>query len=482
MTDIYSDEKEYDSYFQPPNRQEGIDNFIDNNLTNPSSQSGFGKIIPEFISSTGNDLLNIDNRPINQSTHNNFMPFYGAKLTQNMRGTDVPQAGDNNASEHRAGFANETPFRQKLSDFTGCDKEYMHKRETGPYFSPTEGITSWVFGTPAIRPDMDRYKTSIWKRNGETPVEKIQVGPGIGLDYTVPAEGGFQQFNRIMPNNVSDYKANQLENRINAGKWHVNHPTSQYTEGVSQNKPDLITTQARRPTMKGGFYVQAPSSSSSRLTDYNVSSNKGRQNREDTEKSGGYGQLVENRGIENFEGGNSDSDYCVKFGQAPVGMVMGSNVPRQSQERDKYNTIRTTFKKGKFNVKSGKIEECLEDSQGANDWGLIMGPAGQSKGGVNREGYYSNFTERGDANPYVINPSGNVKWNPNSFQQDARTTTKETGLYNYQGNPGGSVKKQTSDSWEDTARVTRKETTAYSYQGSAAGSGRFTDRFQFTGN
>ena len=79
----------------------------------------------------------------------------------------------------------------------------------------SEGITSWVFGMPNLEPDRDRYTDSIWRRNGEKPVESIQVGPGIGLDYTSPASGGFHQYNRIMPNNISDYKSNQLENRIN---------------------------------------------------------------------------------------------------------------------------------------------------------------------------------------------------------------------------------------------------------------------------
>lgn len=411
--------------------------FYDDNLTNPCNQSGFGKIVPEFVqndnkssgfykaSSSDTPLLEIEKRPISHFTHNNMVPYYGAKLTQNMRGTNVPQVGDNNVfgSKVSDGFADASPFRQKLSDYTGCDESYMHKREIGNMFSPVERNTSWVFGAPTIRPDLDRYKDSVWRRNGETPVEKIRVGPGIGLDHSIAASGGFHQYNRIRYNNVSDYKSNQLEGRVKFGKWQINHPTSQYTEGVVKNRPDKFLTQARRPTMKSRFYVSAPSAGSSKVTDYQVSVNRGRQAREDSGKASGYGQLKS----------NSDGTYCLDYSESPLGLSAKGPLAHTS-DRVSFDKIRENFKRGKVKFVNGQLVECLDSEQGSNEWGIVMGPATGGNKQTQRDGYSVNFTDRGDANPYVINVTGNKKWNPNSYNDNARVTRKQTTNFSHGGN------------------------------------------------
>lgn len=441
----------YDNYFADYG-QTVTETFHDTNLSNPTNQSGFGKIIPEFK----NPLFHPEDRPTHQFTHNNMVPYYGAKVTQNMRGTGVSQLGNNDNDQDY----DTSPYRQKLAAYTGCDKEYAHKREVGNMFSPAERNTSWVFGAPTIRPDMDRYKESIWMRNGETPVEPIRVGPGIGIDYSNPAQGGFHQFNRILPNNVSNYKANQLEGRVNAGKWKINHPTSQFTEGVAKNRPDKVYTQARRPTMQSGFHTSAPSAATSGLTDYNITASKGKQNRSDTQQAGGFGQL-------------SADGSCIEFSEAPIGMSMKASVPAHTQDRLSYQNIRPTLKKSKVKWVNGHYEVCHDDTQGANEWGVTLGGA---VGGVNRsttrDGYYANLTDRGDANPYVINvtgtAAGNQTWNPTSFTDPAKVTRKETLTFSHNGNIKGGV-SHTSQSWDDNQKVTRKETTLFSHQGSIAG-------------
>lgn len=443
--------------------------FHDEKLSNPCNQTGFGKIVPEFVpdfmtkaSSHDTPLLNVGERPTNHFTHNNMVPYYGHNVTQNMKGTGVPQAGDNNKL-----VTGESPYRQKLSSYTGCDKEYMHKRETETMFSPAEAENGWVFGAPAIRPDLNRYKDTIWQRNGETPVEPIRVGPGIGIDYSMPAQGGFHQFNRILPNNVSDYKANQLEGRVNAGKWAISHPTSQFTEGIVKNRPDKVFTQARRPTMKSGFHTNAPSGNSSGLTNHSISVSRGRQNRNDTEQSGGFGQL-------------SSDKSCIEFSDAPIGMIMGSSVPKTTQDRESFRNIRETRKKTKVKWVNGHYQECEDDTQGANEWGLTLGGAtGGTNKAMQRDGYYVNLTDRGDANNHVMNvsgmASGHQKWNPNSFTDNQKTTKKEMLSYAHQGNIAGGV-SHTSNSWQDNQKVTKKEMSAYSHQGGATGNVAHTSK------
>ncbi len=451
-----------------------IEGFKDNNLTDPVNETGFGTITPQFLfpsqgkkggekcSATGNPLLDIQNRPNSQFSHNNMVPYYGANVTQNMATTGVPQAGDNNTcGENTNGFANATPYRDLLQTFTGTDEMWMHKRETPVMFSPVERLTSWVYGTPAIRPDLDRYKQDLKIKNNESPVEKIRVGPGIATGYSTPATGGFQEFTRILPNNVNNYKANQLEGRVNAGKWVASeHPTSQFIHGVQTNKPNLVYTQARRPTMRGKFQTSAPSAGSARVTEYNTLVNRGRQNRTDTEQSGGFGQL---KSLSTGPGNN-----CIDFSKAPIGMTMKGSVNAPTQDLQSYNTIRETFKKGAAGYSNGKYWECPEETQGANRWDITLGPATGANVQGTREGIYMNYTDRGNKNPYVINATGTAVganlWNPNSYSQAARTTMKETNNFSYAGNTRGPT-THTVTQYEDDPKVTMKETTMFSHNG-----------------
>jgi hypothetical protein len=437
------------------NRIQMVEGFKDHSYTDPSSETGFGSIVPTYrdkCHSDDNPLLDIDNRPVDHFSHNNMVPYYGSNVTQNMHATGVPQAGDNNDCEvNYSGFSNKTPFRGKLERFTGCDEMYQHKRELGPMFSPAEQQTGYVFGSPAFRPNLDEYQQTLTVRNFETPVEKIQVGPGIGLDPSVPASGGFQQFTRILPNNVSNYKANQLENRVNAGKWvYSNKPTSQYIHGVSTNRPKTVYTQARRPTMQTKFYTNAPSADSARVTDYLSTAQKGKQGRSQTEVSAGFGELD-----------MSDVQKpCVNYSSAPIGKTMGALVPNQTQDRGSYTYIREPFKKGTMS--------CPDLPQGSYRWDLWQGVKNSVPNDTTRDGWFVNYTDRGQKNPFVINVSGSAVWNPNSYQDQQKVTRRETTEYAYQGNPGGSIPNTTEQQFTDLPKVTRKETTYYGYQGNPA--------------
>lgn len=48
------------------------------------------------------------------------------------------------------------------------------------------------------------------KMNNLQPIEKKNIGPGLGVSADVPATGGFQQYFRILPNNVNDERLIQL--------------------------------------------------------------------------------------------------------------------------------------------------------------------------------------------------------------------------------------------------------------------------------
>ena len=48
------------------------------------------------------------------------------------------------------------------------------------------------------------------KMNNLNPTDKKYVGRGLGLDPDVPAAGGFQQFFRVLPNNINEEKTHNL--------------------------------------------------------------------------------------------------------------------------------------------------------------------------------------------------------------------------------------------------------------------------------
>lgn len=242
------------------------------------------------------DLLNIETRSVSDFIHNNMVPFYGGSVKQNMAGTGVESGNYTQGVDINSGFDKSTPWQYKLSTYTGLDDTYLHKRAAGPQFSPAEQQSGWVYGTPAFRPDDDRYTQSLFIRNDLKPCEQEMVGPGLGLDASVPAAGGFHDYTRVLPNNVSDYKANQLEGRVNSGKWRLGgeEPTAYPGlggKGVVKNRPNKFWSQERYPTMttKVGY----ADNQELLRPNYDVSKKPGNSKRDQTNY--GFGELVLDR-------------------------------------------------------------------------------------------------------------------------------------------------------------------------------------------
>ena len=127
------------------------------------------------------------------------MPFFTSERTQNTN----------------------TKFKQaRMEMFTGATDmcrsvtgTYQNKKEQPALFSPTMGAapltSSGTAGNANSRPDVDRYYVS-GVQNNTGPVDRIQVGPGLGLgpDNTA-GQGGFHPYLRILPKNVGEYKINR---------------------------------------------------------------------------------------------------------------------------------------------------------------------------------------------------------------------------------------------------------------------------------
>jgi hypothetical protein len=85
------------------------------------------------------------------------------------------------------------------------------------------------------------------KMNNLQPIERKNIGPGLGVESSVPATGGFQQFFRVLPNNPNDERLIQLAGNMGgpvdavvkgapatAGKL-TQFPDKTYTYEPSQN-------------------------------------------------------------------------------------------------------------------------------------------------------------------------------------------------------------------------------------------------------
>jgi hypothetical protein len=73
--------------------------------------------------------------------------------------------------------------------------------------------TRFPFGQPVYQTDGSREPVTN-KMNNVTPADKKYVGRGLGLSPDTPASGGFQQFFRILPNNMNEERLTTL-----SGTW-----------------------------------------------------------------------------------------------------------------------------------------------------------------------------------------------------------------------------------------------------------------------
>jgi hypothetical protein len=133
--------------------------------------------------------------------------------------------------------------QQRMELFTGLrqerDREILgkpRKTESAGLFKPHERTTGYGYQYGEQGPgyslsrqkELEDLKKTIKFKTNEKPMETIQVGRGIALSSEVPASGGFHQYTRILPDNVSDYSSNQLPGTVTGGKWvFSNAPTSQ---------------------------------------------------------------------------------------------------------------------------------------------------------------------------------------------------------------------------------------------------------------
>ncbi len=447
-------------------------------------QEDFSNFIPAN-DPTSEMLLDMKERPITDFYHNNMVPFYrGDGTKQNMAGTGVESGsyidGSNvpgNITGINSGFDYSTPWQTQLATFTGMDDTYMHKRETGPMFSPAEQQTGWVYGQPLFRPDMDRYTQGLSQiRNDLRPVEPEMVGPGLNLDPSIPASGGFHDFTRILPNNVNDYKANQLPGQVITGKFYSAGLPESYpgigvsddktAPGITKNKPNSFWDQSRYPTMttKVGFQMNL---------DYNIP-----QYEADFKPNNATRDQI-SYGLGNLEYKKAQSSFNEQFGN-----VSGLGDPRSNPNNHLVACVNeeTTIGTGPLGAQipqTGQRSETYmsQDNNIKSRSDCNSLPIGNPERAAFGHGnivsnWYVNETDRGTVNPQNVmqlnlfaEKQGSAFY---TYDDTAKTTTKETLEYSYHGNAERSADGYTFYTYGDEPKSTTKETTSYAYSGNTS--------------
>ena len=171
-------------------------------------------------------------------------------------------------------YLDDSQVQQRMEIYTGLREERDRnnlgkpvRTETLNLFTPEERITGYGYqygqsgtGGPGLeitrQKEIEELKATFKFKTNEQPVEKIQVGRGLAIGTEVPAAGGFQQYTRVVPDNISNYKSNQLPGMVAGGKWaYSNAPTSQ--QPVMKNRPNSFYSLCQYGPMPGRSTITA---------------------------------------------------------------------------------------------------------------------------------------------------------------------------------------------------------------------------------
>ena len=179
--------------------------------------------------------------PKKDFTHNNMVPFFGAKI----RG--------------RSADCNQSEFL--LDNLAGTGSQIIHKKEQAPLFRPEDNI-QWAHGAPN---NSDFYQSRVnpaMAMNNVKPWEEERVGPGLGQGFTTEGSGGFnsgmEARNAWLPKNVNELRT--LTNpKVTYGLKGHEGPADSYIKDrgslgiVDKNRPDtyFINSPERYLTTTG---------------------------------------------------------------------------------------------------------------------------------------------------------------------------------------------------------------------------------------
>jgi hypothetical protein len=261
------------------------------NQFSPSEQPSGGKFVTgynnPYIDQWSNDYpIAPQNDPVNQKDFIEKNSLYNQKTINGVPLKDYYEKYTTDTLNNGSWFLNkdmpqetkqyqdDSQVQQRMEMFTGLRQERdrdnlgkPNRTETLNLFTPEERITGYGYqygqsgkGGPGFeitrQKEIEDLRKTLRFKTNEQPIEKIQVGRGLALGTEVPAAGGFQQYTRVMPDNISNYKANQLPGMVAGEKWAFsNAPTSQAP--VMKNRPEAFYSMCQYGPMPYGGTITA---------------------------------------------------------------------------------------------------------------------------------------------------------------------------------------------------------------------------------
>jgi hypothetical protein len=157
--------------------------------------------------------------------HNNMVPFFGAKVTQNMR------TGANSSI---------------LDTFVGTGSDYFQKREVQAFYDvvPGQGLP---FGNQNESDFFQSRMVAGKNMHNVSPIEQVRVAPGINDGYNNLGSGGYQQFNATQefakPRTTDEMRAANkpklsYDSPVIPGSHFITQPGLQAP--VMKNRPDTF--------------------------------------------------------------------------------------------------------------------------------------------------------------------------------------------------------------------------------------------------
>ena len=161
----------------------------------------------------------------NLKGHNNMVPFFGARVTQNMR------TGANDSI---------------LDTFSGTGSEHVQKREVGTFYDVSPGYGD-PYGNPVESEFMQSRMVAGMNMKNVSPIERVYVAPGMNNGYTNTGSGGYQQFTDAQqfakPRTTDERRVDNkpklsYEKPVVPGNYFVTQPGLQAP--VMKNRPDTF--------------------------------------------------------------------------------------------------------------------------------------------------------------------------------------------------------------------------------------------------
>ena len=111
-------------------------------------------------------------------------------------------------AEHSADYFDLKIMNPSLGRRVG-DWRLQPKNEIASLQIPQEKTTRFPYGQPVY--DLYARENITNKMNNLQPIERMNVGPGLGVGPDVPATGGFHDFFRALPNNINEERLTTLK-------------------------------------------------------------------------------------------------------------------------------------------------------------------------------------------------------------------------------------------------------------------------------